>query len=88
MYSSHDLTINAVLSILNMKNLDCMYECFTKNITNNDKCLTTFPSYASDLIFELYKYNNGVYNFKISFNGEYRKIPFCDYQEECSLERL
>lgn len=51
MYSSHDLTINAVLSIFNMKNLECMYECFTKNITNSDKCLATFPTYASDFIF-------------------------------------
>lgn len=51
MYSSHDLTINAVLSMLNMKNLECMYDCFTKNITNSDKCLISFPSYASDFIF-------------------------------------
>jgi hypothetical protein len=86
-FSAHDLTIGAILSITNLWNLDCIYQSFLDNNYEDDKCVANYPTFASDLIFELYKYEEN-YRFKIKYNGKYRLIPFCDYQLECSFEGL
>lgn len=39
-YSAHDLTIGAILSITNLWNLDCVYQSFLDNQKTNEKCIT------------------------------------------------
>jgi hypothetical protein len=34
------------------------------------------------------KYKNGTHNFKIRYNGDYKKIPFCEWNEECDVNVL
>ncbi len=36
----------------------------------------------------MYKEDNGTYTFDIVFNNIQRKIPFCDYQFSCPVEKF
>ena len=69
-YSAHDTTIMNFLVALNLTNVECVYEAFTKNITKNTPtCVVVYPSYTSQIIFEVLNYKNGTNNFKIRYNG-------------------
>lgn len=39
-YSAHDLTIGAILSVTDLWNLDCVYQSFLDNQYANEKCIT------------------------------------------------
>lgn len=87
LYSAHDITIGIALGIMNMWNEDCIYDAFLKNVSRSEDCVTEFPIFSSLLVFELYSYGTQ-YTFKVNYNGEHRKIPFCDNKVECPIERL
>lgn len=87
MYSAHDNTVAQVLGLLNLTNPNCIYNAFKNNITKDDKCILHYPAYAASLTFELYSHGPQ-YKFKINYNGEHKKIPFCNYAEECAVEVL
>ncbi len=45
------------------------------------------------MIYELWEDQNAttnqtIHTIKIRYNGNYRKIPFCDWQEECTFEQF
>ena len=55
MYSAHDTTVGNMIAALNLTNVDCIYDAFVNNQdTNTDTCITQYPHYTSNLIFELY----------------------------------
>lgn len=79
-YSAHDTTVGNFLAALNLTNVDCIYDAFVNGIIKNtDTCILEYPTYSSNLIFEIYKYTTKGPIFKIRYNGEYRKIPFCNW---------
>lgn len=54
-YSAHDTTVGNMLAALNLASVDCIYDAFLKNSTaNSDTCVSQYPIYTSNLIFELY----------------------------------
>lgn len=88
-YSAHDTTIANYLSRLNMTNADCLFENFQKGYYFNNEsstCVLEYPNYASTLIFEVHRYQNGTHVMRVRYNGLYRPIPFCGYKNECLLE--
>ena len=89
MYSAHDTTVGNMLAALNLTNPECIYNAFlAKNDSNTDTCVTQYPKYTSNLIFEIWEYNASYHSFKIRHNGQVRKIPFCNWTTECSVETL
>jgi hypothetical protein len=89
MYSAHDTTVGNMLAALNLTNVDCIYNAFLKNVNQNtDTCINQYPLYTANLIFEAWQYNSSYHTFKIRYNGQIRKIPFCDWKTECPVEVL
>lgn len=80
-YSAHDTTVSNMLAAMNMTNVECIYEAFLKNLTENtDTCISKYPLFTANIIFELYEEDDKSKSIKIRYNGEYRKIPFCDWK--------
>ena len=86
-YSSHDTTIGMILAALNMTNLECITDHYLKDIKNEDTCVSKYPTYTSNVIFQLWEKNNQHY-IKVLYNGVPRKIPICEYNYQCSLEEF
>lgn len=86
-YSAHDVTVGQMLAAMKMWNAECIYDSFLKNVSNPSHCITQFPQFATVLVFEVYRQQDS-FTLKVNYNGEYRQIPFCDYREECELERF
>ena len=84
-YSSHDTTVGMVLAALNMTNIECIADHYLNGVNNGDTCVSTYPIYTSNVIFELWEKNAHHY-IKVLYNGVARKIPVCNYNYECSLE--
>lgn len=87
-YSAHDTTIGNFIARLNLTNARCVYDNYKKGINKNSQsktCIVEYPAYTSNLIFEVYK-NADKTTFKIRYNGEYRAIPFCNWEMECPVE--
>lgn len=86
-YSAHDTTVGNMLAALNFTNTACIYEAYLKgDDINKDTCIVNYPGYTASIIFEVYQDTlTNLSTFKIRYLGEYRKIPFCQYQEECSV---
>jgi hypothetical protein len=83
LYAAHDNTIGNFLARLNLTSIACIYDNYKKGIIKDDQsetCIVEYPHYTANLIFEVYKYRNGTNTFKIRYNGQYRKIPFCQWQ--------
>lgn len=54
-YSAHDTTVGNMLAGMNMTNIECIYDAFINNITENtDTCIARYPNFSSNIIFELY----------------------------------
>jgi len=86
-YSAHDTTVGNMLAALNLTNVECIYQAYLNNSNkNSDTCVSTYPLYTSNLIFEVWQYNSSYHSIKIRYNGEIKKIPFCGWQTECSVE--
>jgi hypothetical protein len=58
MYSAHDATLTIMLAAMNMWSADCIYEYWKQNRSDPDDCITTFPMFATVMVFELYRYDS------------------------------
>lgn len=89
-YSAHDTTMGNMLAAMNLTSVDCIYEAYLKGeAVNNDTCISQYPGYTASLIFEVWEDPlTTLQTFKIRYLGEIRKIPFCDYLEECPVSRM
>lgn len=86
-YSAHDTTVGNMLAALNLTNVECIYSAFLEKRTNNsDTCVSQYPKYTSNLIFEVWEYNSSYHTMKIRYNGQIRQIPFCGWKTECPVE--
>lgn len=88
-YSAHDTTVANFIARLNLTNPSCLYDAYQKGIKKNSdspNCIVEYPAYTSNLIFEVYKYRNNTFTFKVRYNGELRKIPFCGMNLECPVD--
>lgn len=89
-YSAHDTTVGNFLARLNLTNPACIYEAYKRGLNKDNQsttCILEYPAYTANLIFEVYKYPNGTNTFKVRYNGEYRRIPFCNWTQECTVEK-
>lgn len=76
-----------MLAALNLTNVDCVYEAFLKKSDQNtDTCITQYPGFTANLIFEVWEYNSSYHTIKIRYNGQIRSIPFCGWKSECPVE--
>jgi hypothetical protein len=87
-YSAHDVTLGMILAGLDLWSAECIFENYKLNISDSPSCITTYPSFATVMVFEVYEYSNKTFTFKINYNDIYLEIPFCNYQQECSVETL
>lgn len=89
-YSAHDTTVGNMLAAMNMTNAACIYEAFLKGeAINNETCIPQYPGFTASIIFEVWEdKDTTLQTFQIRYLGKVRKIPFCDYQEECPVSRL
>ena len=89
-YSAHDTTVGNMLAAMNMTSVACIYEAYLKGDDfNRDTCVAEYPGYTASIIFEVWEDSlTTLQTFKIRYLGEVRKIPFCDYKEECPVSRL
>lgn len=81
----------AFLSKLGLTSVRCIYENYLNGTSFNNQteyCLPEYPTYTSNLIFEIWQYSNKSNTFKIRYNGYYRRIPFCDWSMECEVDKL
>ena len=53
-FSGHDWTMLNLLGGLNFFNMDCLLHHFVHN-TTSDTCITSFPTFASNMVVELWK---------------------------------
>ena len=55
-YSAHDTTVANMLAAMNMTNVACMYEAYKfGDMHNDDICVTKYPGYTANIIFELWE---------------------------------
>lgn len=80
LYSAHDTTMGLVLRTLNLTNTNCIYDRYINGVDNSDTCISDYPKYASTIVYEIYKHDDNSHTFQIVFNGEVKKIPFCNWQ--------
>ena len=99
LYSAHDVTLMNLLTGFNLSNAELVYWKFIHNVT--EKGPWSYSPYASHLIFELIKGQNGSetplvsqsgeYNFpseyfvKMRYNGKYLPLWFCSNPDKCSV---
>ncbi|CAK56843.1 unnamed protein product (macronuclear) [Paramecium tetraurelia] len=81
--SSHDSTILAALSALNLTSAQCQADIYLKKNVTHPYCITKYIDFAFNLIFELY--NNSITGpyVKVLYNGEY--MPLCSIQGNTCL---
>lgn len=87
-YSAHDTTIMNFLVAMNLTNAECVYSAFKNKINTSDTCVIKYPTYTSNIIFQLYEYPNQTHTFRIRYNGQYKQIPFCNWWTECSVHEF
>ena len=68
-YSAHDTTVSAVISALNLTNVDCIVDYWLNGKTEvADTCIYSYPYFTSNVIFELYEDGEGdskTHTFKV-----------------------
>ncbi|CAD8084805.1 unnamed protein product [Paramecium sonneborni] len=85
--SSHDSTLLALLSGLNLTSAQCQADIYLKKNVTHKNCITQYVEFASNIIFELY--NNSITGpyVKVLYNGEY--MPLCsDEGQTCKYSTL
>lgn len=55
LYSAHDTTILMLLSALNLTNLKCLQDNFNNAKNSSDTCIIEYPTFASNIVFELWQ---------------------------------
>lgn len=73
-YSAHDSNIYASLYTLNLTSVECYNQTYFEGKSDNPNCITTYPDYASNIIYELY--NSSILGpyVKVLYNGTYMNI--------------
>lgn len=82
MYSAHDITLITILAGLNYTSYECLYQGWRQGGVY-DKLCQHFPTYASNLLFELHNDTN-VYKVKVRYNGEY----LMEYEYNAFIQKL
>ncbi|CAD8082516.1 unnamed protein product [Paramecium sonneborni] len=73
-YSAHDSSIYASLYALNLTNVECYNQSYFGQIQSNTTCITTYPDYTANLIYELYNSSTLGPYIKIMYNGTYVNV--------------
>ena len=87
LFSAHDMTILQVFAGLNLSSYECIYDVWKNNKNNESQtCILDFPSYASNLLFEL-RENETTNKFFIDLLYNEKRIKTYDYMEFIVLLR-
>lgn len=84
---AHDINLIHLMIGLNLTNAECIYSHFHQNLTKEVNCELIYPSFASNILFELHKNDeNHEYFVNIAVNGKYRNLCSenninCTYKE-------
>lgn len=73
-YSAHDSSIYALLYTLNLTNIECYNQSYFGKVESNTTCITTYPDYTANIIYELYNSPTLGPYVKIMYNGTYVNI--------------
>jgi hypothetical protein len=65
LYSAHDTTILAFAAALNFLNLDCIMASFFDQVSNEDTCISKYPSFASNFVLELWQQDDLSYTIRV-----------------------
>ncbi|CAD8189018.1 unnamed protein product [Paramecium octaurelia] len=87
-FSAHDTTVELILNALNLTTVECLKQVYFKQEVSNKNCIYTFPGYASNIIFELYK-KQGLedqYYVQVLYNGTV--MPICNNKYKCDYEEF
>jgi len=90
-YSAHDTSVMNFLSRLGLASAECIYENYLNGTIYNSQsefCVVEYPTYTSTLIFEVWEHQDRPHTFKIRYNGNYRRIPICNWAFECSVDNM
>lgn len=74
-----------------MTSAECVYRNYLNGTLYNNQseyCIVEYPTYTSTLIFEVYEHPDRPHTFKIRYNGNYRRIPICNWAYECSVDNM
>ncbi|CAD8077462.1 unnamed protein product [Paramecium primaurelia] len=85
--SSHDSTILATLSGLNLTSAQCQADVYLQKNLTQQNCITKYVEFAYNIIFELY--NNSITGpyVKVLYNGKY--MPLCSsIDQTCEYSTL
>ncbi|CAD8181770.1 unnamed protein product [Paramecium pentaurelia] len=73
-YSAHDSSIYASLYALNLTNVECYNQSYFGKVESNTTCITTYPDYTANIIYELYNSSTLGPYVKVMYNGTYVNI--------------
>lgn len=59
---------------MNLTNVECYNQSYFGKVESNTTCITTYPDYTSNLIYELYNSSTLGPYVKIMYNGTYVNI--------------
>lgn len=84
---AHDINLIHLMIGLNFTSSECIYDYYINNSTNNPNCEIFYPSFASNIIFELHQDNQTNEHYvKIAYDGKYKTLCLknssnCSYSE-------
>ncbi|CAK61322.1 unnamed protein product (macronuclear) [Paramecium tetraurelia] len=87
-FSAHAATVQLILNALNLTSFECVKQVYLNEKVQNKNCIYTFPGYASNIIFELYRKlgHGNQYYVQVLYNGTL--MPICNNQYKCDYEEF
>ncbi|CAD8208244.1 unnamed protein product [Paramecium octaurelia] len=87
-FSAHAATVQLILNALNLTSVECVKQVYFKEEVQNKNCIYTFPGYASNIIFELYRKlgHENKYYVQVLYNGTL--MPICNNKYKCDYEEF
>ncbi|CAD8085950.1 unnamed protein product [Paramecium primaurelia] len=87
-FSANDASVQLILNGLNLTTVECLKQVYLKEEIENKNCIYTYPGYASNIIFELYRKQDqeNQYYVQILYNGTL--MPICNNKYKCDYEEF